>query len=464
VAPGPPVRGLNALAGSRSPKLGSASVPANPRRRRWLAAVAGLRIDVTPLRTSRDFRLLFSAGTVFYLGGMVTYVALPFQLYRLTGSNFAVGLMGVVELVPLLLFGLYGGALADHVDRQRMLVVTGTAQVVLTALLLGNSLLDRPQIWLIYVVGALLSIAQALQRPSREALIPRTVRHGELPAAVALNSFGTQVGMLAGPTIGGLLIATAGVPWAYGVDVLGLIIATILFSRMRSYPPGADSTPPSVAGIVDGVRYALRRRDLLGTYVVDMVAMFMAMPVVLFPALATEVFKRPELLGLLYTAETVGAMIATATSGWASRVHHHGRAVVLASMVYGASIVAMGLAATPWLAIAALTVAGAADMISGLFRGIVWHQTIPDDKRGRLAGIEMLSYSIGPLGGQSRSGLVADATSVRASIVSGGALCIVGVALTAVWLRDFWRYDARTDEHAVRERAVRAARDSTQAQ
>jgi MFS family permease len=281
---------------------------------------------------------------------------------------------------------------------------------------------------------------------------------------VALNSFGTQVGMLAGPTIGGLLIATAGVPWAYGVDVLGLIIATILFSRMRSYPPGADSTPPSVAGIVDGVRYALRRRDLLGTYVVDMVAMFMAMPVVLFPALATEVFKRPELLGLLYTAETVGAMIATATSGWASRVHHHGRAVVLASMVYGASIVAMGLAATPWLAIAALTVAGAADMISGLFRGIVWHQTIPDDKRGRLAGIEMLSYSIGPLGGQSRSGLVADATSVRASIVSGGALCIVGVALTAVWLRDFWRYDARTDEHAVRERAVRAARDSTQAQ
>jgi MFS family permease len=269
-------------------------VPANPRRRRWLAAVAGLRIDVTPLRTSRDFRLLFSAGTVFYLGGMVTYVALPFQLYRLTGSNFAVGLMGVVELVPLLLFGLYGGALADHVDRQRMLVVTGTAQVVLTALLLGNSLLDRPQIWLIYVVGALLSIAQALQRPSREALIPRTVRHGELPAAVALNSFGTQVGMLAGPTIGGLLIATAGVPWAYGVDVLGLIIATILFSRMRSYPPGADSTPPSVAGIVDGVRYALRRRDLLGTYVVDMVAMFMAMPVVLFPPLPPRSSSGPS--------------------------------------------------------------------------------------------------------------------------------------------------------------------------
>ena len=153
----------------------------------------------------------------------------------------------------------------------------------------------------------------------------------------------------------------------------------------------------------------------------------------------------------------MGALAATATSGWTARVHHHGRAVVVAATVYGASIGLVGLAPGPWSAMALLAVAGAADMVSALFRGVIWHQTIPDDKRGRLAGIEMLSYSIGPLGGQARAGLVADATSVRASIVSGGALCVLGVAGTAVWLSDFWRYDARTDVHAVHEREVRAA-------
>ena len=418
--------------------------------------MAGVQIDLTPLRTSRDFRLLFSAGTVFYLGGMVSYVALPFQLYQLTGSSFAVGLMGLVELLPLLVFGLYGGALADHVDRRTMLVSTGVAQVVLTALLLVNATLASPRLWAIYAVGALLSVAQSLQRPSREALIPRTVRHDELPAAVSLTSLGSHVGQLAGPTLGGVLVSTTGVASAFAVDVAGLVAATVLFAAMRPYPPGAASTPPSLAGIVEGIRYAVRRRDLLGTYLIDIVAMFMAMPVVLFPALATEVFHRPGLLGLLYTAETVGALAATATSGWTSRVHHHGRAVVVAATVYGASIGLVGLAPGPWSAMALLAVAGAADMVSALFRGVIWHQTIPDDKRGRLAGIEMLSYSIGPLGGQARAGLVADATSVRASIVSGGALCVIGVAGTAVWLSDFWRYDDRTDVHAVHEREVRA--------
>ncbi len=430
------------------------AAPLSGHRRR----LAALRVDTGPLRGSRDFRLLFGAGTVFYLGAMFSYVAVPYQLYQLTGSNLAVGLMGAAELVPLLVFGLYGGALADHVDRRRMLVATGAAQVLLTAGLLANALLAAPRVWVLYAVGALLSVAQSLQRPSREALVPRTVRHDQLPAAVSLTTLGAQVGMLAGPAVGGLLIAHAGVGWAYGVDVTGLVVATALFSRLRPYPPSGASTPPSLAGVAEGLRYAVGRRDLLGTYVVDLVAMFMAMPVVLFPALAQDVLHRPEVLGLLYTAETAGALLATVTSGWAARVHHHGRAVVLASTAYGTCIALAGLAPATWLVLVALTAAGAADMVSGLFRGIVWHQTIPDDKRGRLAGIEMLSYSIGPLGGQSRAGLVADATSVRTAITSGGVLCVVGVAATAVWLRDFWRYDARTDPHAVQERTVRAAR------
>jgi MFS family permease len=424
----------------------------------WRRRVAGLRIDVTPLRTSRDFRLLFAAGTVFYLGGMVSYVAVPFQIFALTGSNFAVGAMALVELLPLIVFGLYGGALADHVDRRRMLVACGIAQVVLTAGLLANAMLANPSVWTIYAVGFFLSIAQSLQRPSREALIPRTVRHDEITAASAVSSLGMQVGTLFGPALGGILVGTVGVSWAYGVDVAGLVTATVLFGCLHAYPPTDLSTPPSIAGIVSGIRYAVGRRDLLGTYVIDMVAMFMAMPIVVFPAFAEKVLHEPKMLGLLYTAESVGTMIATLSSGWTTRFHHHGRAVVVASMCWGAAIALVGIAPNAWVAIVFLMFAGAADMISGIFRSTIWNQTIPDELRGRLAGIEMLSYSVGPMGGSARAGLVADLTSVRTSIVSGGVLCVAGVAGAAVWLRDFWRYDAQTDEHATRERDLRAAR------
>jgi MFS family permease len=424
----------------------------------WRDRLQVLRVDTTPLRTSRDFRLLFLAGTVFYLGGMVSYVALPYQLYRLTGSNLAVGALGLVELVPLLFFGLYGGALADHVDRRRLLVTTGVAQVLLTAVLMVNAFGPR-QLWVIYVVGAALAAAGSLQRPSKEALEPRTVPHDQITAASALSSLGVQVGLLAGPAIGGVLVATVGVGWCFAVDVTGLVVATGLFAAMRPYPHENETTPPSLRGISEGVTYALRRRDLLGTYLVDITAMLMAMPVVLFPALAEDVFGHPELLGLLYTAETVGSMLATATSGWTSHVHHHGRAIVLAAMAYGAAICLAGLAPTIWVTMLFLVLAGAADMVSGLFRATIWNQTIPDTMRGRVAGIEMLSYSLGPLGGQVRAGLVADLWTVRGSIASGGALCVAGVAATALWLRDFWSYDSRTDEHAVRERGLRQSLD-----
>ena len=184
-------------------------------------------MDVTPYRQSRDFRLLFLAGTVFYLGGMVTYVAIPYQLYDITGSNFVVGAVGLVELVPLIVFGLYGGALADHMDRRTLLVWTGIAQVVFTGVLVVNAFLAEPQVWLIFVVAGFLSAAQSLQRPSREALIPRTVAHDQLPAAVALSTAGVQVGMLAGPAVGGVLLHAIGTGWCFLVDVVGIAIATM---------------------------------------------------------------------------------------------------------------------------------------------------------------------------------------------------------------------------------------------
>jgi MFS family permease len=364
--------------------------------------------------------------------------------------------MGAAELLPLLAFGLYGGALADHADRRTVLVATGAAQAVLTAGLMVNALLPQPHIALIYLFGALLAIAGALQRPSQEALTPRVVAHDKLPAAAALSSLGQEAGALIGPGIGGVLVATVGAGAAFAVDVSGLVVATLLFTALHRYPAAEGSRPPSVSGIVEGVRYAAGRKDLLGSYVVDIIAMFLAYPIVLFPALAEHVFRQPELLGALYTAESIGTVIATATSGWMPRVHRHGRAIVLAAAAYGAAVAFAGLAPSMWTAILCLAVAGGADTISAMFRHVLWNQTIPDTMRGRLAGIEMLSYSIGPLAGQTRSGLVADLAGVRASIVSGGILCVAGVGATATALRSFWTYDERTDEHAVRERAVRA--------
>ncbi len=266
-----------------------------------------------------------------------------------------------------------------------------------------------------------------------------------------------DVGVLLGPALGGVLIQGIGVAWCFAIDVTALVVATMLFAALRAYPPLDAGTPPSVAGIVDGVRYALRRRDLLGTYVIDIVAMFMAMPTVLFPALAQDVLERPATLGLLYTAGTAGAFLATLLSRWTTRVHRHGRAITVAAVCWGTAIALAGVSPSVWLILVFLAIAGAADCVSAIFRSTVWHQTIPDGMRGRLAGIEMLSYSMGPLGGQARSGIVADAWSVRGSITSGGVLCVLGVVATGAWLRDFWSYDARTDEHAVREREIRAA-------
>ncbi|MGQ0575173.1 MAG: MFS transporter [Pseudonocardia sp.] len=429
------------------------------------ARLAALRLDLTPLRTSRDFRLLLVAGSAFYLGVMANFVAIPFQLYALTGSNFAVGAFGLLQIVPLMAAGLYGGALADRLDRRRVIVATGVVQVLGTTGLLVNALAARPSVAAVYTLGVVLVVSASIQRPSKEALVPRVVRHEELPAAVALSSVGAQLGMLAGPALGGLALAWGGAPWSYGLTLAGMVAATALFAALRPYPQlePVAGTAGTLREIRDGLVYAARRRDLLGTYLVDLVAMFLAMPMVLFPALALDVLERPELLGLLYSAGVVGSLLATLTSGWTGRVRRQGRAVVIAAGAWGASVAVAGLTEQAWLVLLMLVVAGACDMVSGRFRSIIRNQTIPDSHRGRLAGIELLSYSLGPLGGEARAGLVADATSVRTAIVSGGVLCVAGVGATAAALGEFWRYDAATDEHAVRERQVRAARAAAEA-
>ncbi|MCU0283932.1 MAG: MFS transporter [Candidatus Nanopelagicales bacterium] len=424
--------------------------PAAPRRRR-------VRMDLRPLRHSRDFRWLFASGLVTYLGSMVTYVALPFQVAELTGSFVAVGLIGLAELVPLVVFGLWGGAIADAVDRRRMVLVTEVAMLVLAVVLLVNALLPSPQLWLLYVVAMLLAAADGLQRPSLEAIVPRVVAHDELAAAGALISLRWQLGGIVGPALGGLLVAAFGVWSAYAFDALTFLVSAMALWRLRAIPPGEAAEPASLRRIAEGMRYAWSRKDLLGTYAIDLLAMTLAFPYALFPFLAEDL-GAPWALGLLYSAGAVGSLLATATSGWTSHVHRHGRAVVFAAIGWGLAIAGAGLAREVWLVLLMLGLAGAADMVSGLFRMLIWNQTIPDELRGRMAGIELLSYSIGPTLGQVRASGVAQLTSLRVSIVSGGLLCAVGGAALAAALPSLWRYDARTDPNAVRERTVRAAR------
>ncbi len=418
----------------------------------WLTR---LRIDVSPLRHSRDFRFLFASGLVTYLGSMITYVALPFQVAQLTGSYLAVGLIGLAELVPMIVFGLYGGALADAVDRRTMAIATEIAAGVLVLALLVNALLPVTQVWVLYVVAMLLAAVDGLQRPSLDAMIPRVVAHDELAAAAALNSIKWTIGSIVGPAIGGLLLSAGGAASAYGVDVISFVVSVTLLWRVRSIRADrADDDRPSLRHIAEGIHYAVSRRDLMGTYAIDLIAMVFAFPYALFPFLAEDL-GAPWALGLLYSAGAVGSLIVTLTSGWTTSVHRHGRAIVIAAALWGLGIAMVGLTSSLWFVLLCLALAGGADMVSGIFRGVMWNQTIPDSVRGRMAGIELLSYSIGPLLGQVRSSTAASLTSLRMSFLSGGVLCIIGVGLAAIALPSLWKYDDRTNEHAVRERERR---------
>ena len=408
----------------------------------WVRRIAGLAtIDTRPLRRHREFRLLFIGQAVTYFGTEITYVALPFQVYQLTRSSLAVGLMGLAELVSILSLAFLGGALADASDRRRMVQVTELASAAISCLLIVNALLPHPFLWALYAAIAVLGALDALQRPSLDALLPRLVDRDELTAAGALSSLRSNTGSVTAPALAGLLIAAIGLPGTFAVDVATFVISLLTLRLMKAVPPPPDAARPSLRRVAEGLRFAFSRPELTGTYVVDMVAMFFGMPTALFPALAAR-FGGPSILGVLYAAPAAGSLIAAATSGWTGHVRRHGRAVLLAAGGWGASIVLFGLAdALPW-ALFFLALAGAADEISGLFRGTIWNQTIPDALRGRLAGIEMVSYTSGPLLGNVESGVVATLFSLRTSILSGGLLCVAGVAALAVALPAFRRYDA----------------------
>jgi MFS family permease len=399
-------------------------------------------MDLRPLRRHRDFRALFAAQFVSFLGTMVTYVALPYQMFHLTGSSLKVGLLGLAELLPLLVTAFLGGALADTVDRRRLILATEVG-LALGSGALALAALGQPPAWTLYIVAAWMSALNGLQRPSLEALAPRLVDPDEIPAMASLVAFRGSVGMIAGPALGGALIAATGLASAYLFDVLTYVFSFFAIRAIRAALPREESGEgPSLRSVLDGFRYARSRQELIGTYVVDFVAMVFGMPLALFPAIAAAL-GGPRALGFLYAMPAVGALLASLTSRWTPRVHRHGLAVMLAATVWGLAIVGFGFSARLVPAVLFLALAGGADAVSGMFRMTLWNQTIPDSFRGRLAGIEMISYMSGPLLGNVEAGLIAAAFSVKVSVISGGVLCVIGVLLCALLLPRFVAYDAR---------------------
>ncbi|MFD7163157.1 MFS transporter [Streptomyces violascens] len=409
--------------------------------------------DLAPWRASADFRLLWVQGLITNFGSFMAMVALPLQIKELTDSPLAVGAMGAVELVPLVLFGLYGGALADAVDRRKVILATEAGLGLLALILLVNALLPNPMLWPLYVVAAGVSALAGLQRPALDSLMARIVPHDHLPAAAALNALRWQLGAIAGPSLAGLVVAYAGTATAYATTIGTFTVSVVMCARLTPAPPAHDAQKPSLRGIAEGARYAWSRPVLLGTYAIDLAAMFFAFPNAIFPFLADSLGADWS-LGLMYAAGSVGSVLLSLTSGWTSRVRRHGLFVVVGAVVWGTATAGAGLFGNVWLVLTCLAVAGAGDMLSGLGRSTIWNQTIPEELRGRLAGIEVLSYSVGPQLGQVRAGAMAGWTGTRAAVWSGGVACVAAVGLLAAALPKLITYDSATDEDAARRRAA----------
>lgn len=406
-----------------------------------------IRIDISALRASRDFRLVFSAGVISNIGSMMTYVAMPFQIKELTNSYLWVGAVGFVETVPLIIFGLYGGVLADAFDRKKMILISEFGAMLVSIGLLLNVISGFNSPVLILILAMIFAATDGIFRPAVDAMIPQVVPYQKLPSAGALNSLRHQTSSIAGPMIGGIILASGGIAVAYSLDVLSFVISLFLLIRINSAKPIHGAEKPSLHRIKEGIKYALSRKDLLGTYLVDLSAMFFAFPYALFPFVADEL-GGAWTLGFLYAAIPAGALIATLTSGWSNHVSRHGRIIAFAAAGWGLGIVLFGLVHSLFFAIIGLMIAGFFDQISAIFRGLIWNQSIPDHLRGRLASIEMLSYSVGPQMGQVRGALFARAFGLEFSLISGGILTIIASALVSGMLKDFYKYDVNTNVFA----------------
>lgn len=395
--------------------------------------------DISPLTRSRDFRLLYGGQMISGFGSALTYVVLPIQMYELTRSTVMVGLLGVAEFLPMLLTAFLSGALADRYDRRKILLWTDAVMALTLIILTLNARLPHPHISLLFTAAALLAALNSIHRPAIESMTPQLVLAHEMTAVGALNSIRGNIAFIAGPGLAGWIAVTFGPATAFALDSATYLagIATILAMQRKEFL-GGETGAITWHTLAEGWRYALQRRDLLGTYLIDMNAMFFGMPNALFPAFGT-IFGQQN-VGLLYSAAPCGALLLSLTSGWTRHIRRHGLAIAWAAGLWGLAIVGFGLASNLWLALTFLALAGAADMVSAIFRMTLWNRTIPARLRGRTAAIELVSYTSGPYLGNAEAGFAARLLGLGPSVVAGGVLCVLGSVLITWALPEFRNY------------------------
>jgi MFS family permease len=395
--------------------------------------------DMTPLRGHRDYRRLLATQALSSLGAQATVVGVAYQAYRLTGSTFAVGLISLVQLVPLLVGTLWGGAVADVMDRRRLLLVTAAILALTSGGLAVNAGLAHPALWPLFVLSALTAAVQGVQSPTERAAMPMILPAAELPAALALQQIVFQLSLILGPTLAGLLIGTVTLSAVFWLDAVMLTLTFLISAALPPLVPQGGKGRAGLASIGEGLRYLKGQRMLSGTYVIDLDAMIFGMPRVVFPALAFTVFGGgATTLGLLYAAPGAGALAGAFFTGWVGRVRHQGRAVILAVGCWGGAIAAFGVVRVLWLGLALLAVAGAADMVSAVFRGSILQTTVPEHLQGRLAGTYMAVVTGGPRLGDAEAGVAASIGGPQFSVWSGGVACILGLGLVAWRIPELW--------------------------
>jgi MFS family permease len=408
-----------------------------------LTRLRSFALDLTPLRRSREFRLLWLGQSVSDIGTLgITWVAVPYQVFSITRSPLAVGLVALFELIPVLGLGLVGGAIADAVDRRRLLLWANVAQAVGSTLLALNARPGVEHLWAVYALASLRAACSTVGGPAFDSAIPRVVPKAMLPSAVALAAMAGTFAFLVGPLLGGTIIAEVGLSTAYVVDALSFLWAFAFTAAMKPIPPHREAARPSRDSIREGLRFAVGNRVVLGTFLADLVGQVPGMPEALFPAVAAQLGGGARTLGLMFSAGAAGSFLVNLFSGRAKHVRRQGRVILGATAVWGAAIVGFGFAHTLWLALVMLAVASGADMLSGIFRMSIPNTVTPDRLRGRMGGIGLVVVSAGPALGNLEAGVVGSLVSVPFSIVSGGVLCIVGVGALVVTLPEFVRYDA----------------------
>lgn len=389
-------------------------------------------LDTRPLRSHPDFRRLWIGTSAALFGQQIALVAVLLQVWRLTGSPFWVGAIGLASAVPIVGCGLIGGSLADAVDRRRLVMATTLGGITASALLAGQAVAGLESLPVVLGLVAVQAGCGALGAPARKAFVPRLLPSGQVAAGIALTQLSFQAAMLLGPALSGLMAAAWGVTACYLVNAATAGIAWYTVARLPAMPPVGEVAGAGLRTVWAGWRFIGRRPVLSGSFLTDLAATLLAMPVALFPVVNEQRFGGdPRTLGLFLSAIAVGGIAAGMTSGAVTRYPHPGRVMLLAAAVWGVGLAGFGLASPLWLALGCLVVAGAADTVSVISRGTIVQLATPDSHRGRVSAVDFLIGAAGPDIGDFRGGIVAGLTSATFALVSGGLLCVLGVAAVA---------------------------------